>query len=412
MSINPKHIDQLAAIIREVDGLRMIASAAERAEAILSHPGWPWQPPAALTQPEVGEVGEQEIDGFIHQWWEAFGKGYLPNSSDKALVTAALARWARLAAPPAPEVIEAVGNCARIELVVALHTLASQFENETAAFTGDDLRAVQGHVKHARKIAAKHNQNGPGCAPPALPANYIDPEHQGEALELLQTFYQACSAEGGTADEIHLRGLRAVLAARPPTPPAREVGEVGLLVDRLNQVAGDFDFLCNKIVNGECRTLACLRRGGYDGELSRARGIKPPDPLVATCPALEKAGAMRRAATLLQQQQHLLGLAGAELDRMMEQQAAPAPAAVPVAVSERLPDSRPESGGGDCDAEGRCWVLMPRSATPNPNWTLLWMGHLGPCYSHWLPASAIPAPSNYIRDKKSRLLPHAGEVEA
>jgi hypothetical protein len=69
-------------------------------------------------------------------------------------------------------------------------------------------------------------------------------------------------------------------------------------VDRLNQVAGDFDFLCNKIVNGECRTLACLRRGGYDDELCRARGIKPPDPLVATCPALEKAGAMRRAATL------------------------------------------------------------------------------------------------------------------
>jgi hypothetical protein len=75
---------------------------------------------------------------------------------------------------------------------------------------------------------------------------------------------------------------------------------VGLLVDSLNQVAGDFDFLCNKIVNGECRTLACLRRGGYDDELCRARGIKPPDPLVATCPALEKAGAMRRAATLLE----------------------------------------------------------------------------------------------------------------
>jgi hypothetical protein len=58
------------------------------------------------------------------------------------------------------------------------------------------------------------------AAPPPLPANYIDPEHQGEALELLQTFYQACNAEGGTADEIHLRGLRAVLAAHPAAPPA------------------------------------------------------------------------------------------------------------------------------------------------------------------------------------------------
>jgi len=93
----------------------------------------------------------------------------------------------------------------------------------------------------------------------------------------------------------------AIEAICPTAPPAPEVGEVGLLVDRLNQVAGDFEFLCNKIVNGECRTLACLRRGGYDDELCSARCIKPPDPLVATCPALEKAGAMRRAATLLQQ---------------------------------------------------------------------------------------------------------------
>jgi len=47
-----------------------------------------------------------------------------------------------------------------------------------------------------------------------LPTNYIDPEHQGEDLELLQTFYQACQSEGGTADEICLRGIRAVLARR------------------------------------------------------------------------------------------------------------------------------------------------------------------------------------------------------
>jgi hypothetical protein len=58
----------------------------------------------------------------------------------------------------------------------------------------------------------------PGASPP-LPANYIDPEHQGEDLELLQTFYRACQAEGGTADEIHLKGIRAVLAARPTIQP-------------------------------------------------------------------------------------------------------------------------------------------------------------------------------------------------
>jgi len=196
-------------------------------------------------------------------------------------------------------------------------------------------------------------------------------------LELLQTFYQACNAEGGTADEIYLRGIRAVLAARPTAPPAPEVGEVGLLVDRLNQVAGDFDFLCNKIVNGECRTLACLRRGGYDDGLCRARGIKPPDPLVATCPALEKAGAMRRAATLLQQL------------------SAPAPAVVSVAVSERLPDRRPESEGGDCDAEGRCWWFSPGNQPAPPSWTL--DSEAMEADTHWRPSHVIP-------------LPQAGEV--
>jgi hypothetical protein len=58
-----------------------------------------------------------------------------------------------------------------------------------------------------------------GAAPPTLPPNYIDPEHKGQDLELLQTFYQACQAEGGTTDEIHLNGIRAVLAAHPAAPP-------------------------------------------------------------------------------------------------------------------------------------------------------------------------------------------------
>jgi hypothetical protein len=35
---------------------------------------------------------------------------------------------------------------------------------------------------------------------------------------MLETFYLACRAEGGTADEIHLRGLKAVLALSQPEP--------------------------------------------------------------------------------------------------------------------------------------------------------------------------------------------------
>jgi len=65
-----------------------------------------------------------------------------------------------------------------------------------------------------------------------LPANYIDPEHQGDDRELLETFYGACNAEGGTAEEIHLRGIRAVLAARPTAPPAPETDDGDVAIDR------------------------------------------------------------------------------------------------------------------------------------------------------------------------------------
>jgi hypothetical protein len=45
-----------------------------------------------------------------------------------------------------------------------------------------------------------------------LPPDYIDANIKGVDKEMLETFYTACLGEGGTADEVHLRGLRAVLA--------------------------------------------------------------------------------------------------------------------------------------------------------------------------------------------------------
>ena len=162
------------------------------------------------------------------------------------------------------------------------------------------------------------------------------------------------------------RTARAILAhwGHPTAPPVPEAGEVGELVAALRRLE---------------------RRAMDEGSDNGDR--------------LSEAVELDRIATLLQQP------------------SAPAPAVVPVAMRERLPDRRPESEGGDCDMEGRCWLFEPRSATPFPNWTLLWRGHMGPCNSHWLPASAIPAPSNYIRDQKyirpdSRSLPQAGEGEA
>jgi hypothetical protein len=45
-----------------------------------------------------------------------------------------------------------------------------------------------------------------------LPPGYIDPGHNDDDRKLLEVFYTATRSEGGTADEIYLRGLRAVLA--------------------------------------------------------------------------------------------------------------------------------------------------------------------------------------------------------
>ena len=132
------------------------------------------------------------------------------------------------------------------------------------------------------------------------------------------------------------------------------------------------------------------------------------------------AARLTRIATLLQQQQHLLKLALRELDLLMErppapapavpeagdvgelvawlrtiksvqaqkaatlleQQAAPAPAVVPVEVSER-----PWEWEGWCNAEGQCWALSP----DHNSWQLVKPRFL----SFWvllLPAHAIPLP--------------------
>lgn len=66
---------------------------------------------------------------------------------------------------------EPATTCPRIELVVAIHSLASDFENMSYSFGADteDRKRAQGSIKHAMAVANKHNQNGAGCIthPPA-----------------------------------------------------------------------------------------------------------------------------------------------------------------------------------------------------------------------------------------------------
>ena len=84
-----------------------------------------------------------------------------------------------------------------------------------------------GGLTPSQHLDVLHGGPDPRAAatPPALPPDYIDPEHQGEDRELLEVFYRAGRAEGSTGNEFALRGIRAVLAHRP-TPPRRPRGYI------------------------------------------------------------------------------------------------------------------------------------------------------------------------------------------
>ncbi len=65
----------------------------------------------------------------------------------------------------------------------------------------------------------------------------------------------------------------------------------------------------------------------------------------------------------------------------------------PVPVSERLP------GSEDCDGEGRCWLF----SKVEKEWRLLdvrnpGVPHLKYCFSHWLPATALPLPAGEVEE--------------
>lgn len=78
-----------------------------------------------------------------------------------------------------------------------------------------------GAVAYARAAITAHE-----AARAQLPPDYIDPEQTGEDRKLLEAFYVACRAEGGTADEITLRGIRAAIAADRAARPAPTPEEI------------------------------------------------------------------------------------------------------------------------------------------------------------------------------------------
>ncbi len=217
-------------------GMDVMDDAIAAARAALAEPVGEG-PPAATTsallhpayEPGDGSAdGAQIVDG---EWWQpAFGCDSLQIVVDNASnflccqgVKILRSRWGRPAAPPAPltdlaarliseskpmdpEIAEALtpearwdlyegpvtpaapevvgdkNGCARIELVTAIHCLASHFEIACSGLSGDDFQKAKNDIAHAKSIAAKHNQNGPGCpqfpptSPPAPEAGEVGSE--------------------------------------------------------------------------------------------------------------------------------------------------------------------------------------------------------------------------------------------
>jgi hypothetical protein len=129
--------------------------------------------------------------------------------------------------------------------IIELHTW---MEDEWRANNdGEDLPMVD----FACAVLAKWGHS----TPQPLPSGYIDPEHKGEDLALLETFYRACLAEGGTVNEIELRGIRAVPATHStPQPPADGELTVNLRMDLSSEC---LKRLCDGLA------AAVIPNGGY-----------------------------------------------------------------------------------------------------------------------------------------------------
>ena len=120
-----------------------------------------------------------------------------------AACTAALVDAAVDAAVIAAATVAAATVAAARSAVIAAATAAAAAAR-SAVGTAFVERAAQ--LLDLRAAIAASTQ------PPALSDNYIDDNITGPDRELLTAFYEACNSEGGTADEIHLRGIRAALA--------------------------------------------------------------------------------------------------------------------------------------------------------------------------------------------------------
>ena len=193
----------------------------------------------------------------------------------------------------------------------------------------DGIASWEALIKRARTALAQPEQAG------ELPPGYIDSGHSDLNRELLEAFYLAAQNEGGTADEIHLRGIQAAIALdrsrRAPVQPVADQWTPRAPMARMQPQTVT-------LADVEVAELVAALRDPYIAPLLRER---------------------TRAAALLQHLQP----------------------PQPVAVSERLPRAE------DCLDEGWAWFFSPRVG-----WRQAVLP-VSPAFTHWLPAHVLPLPT-------------------
>jgi hypothetical protein len=207
----------------------------------------------------------------------------------------------------------------------------------------------------------------------ALPSGYIDPEHKGEDLALLETFYRACLAEGGTVDEITLRGIRAVLATHSTPQPLAD-GELTVNL-RMDLSSECLKRLCDGLA------AAVIPNGGYrelttDDDIS---GEFIGEQTVGVTWWLPEHGRDSLENTL----DAIKGRLCAAVRDWLPTAVTATPQPVPVPAAERLP------GKGDLCPLGMCWWYdHVEGAWVNCDRT--YGAHRG--WHHWTPHWALPTP--------------------
>ena len=224
----------------------------------------------------------------------------------------------------------------------------------------DGIASWEALIKRARTALAQPEQAG------ELPPGYIDSGHSDLNRELLEAFYLAAQSEGGTADEIHLRGIQAAIAldrSRRAPVQAAAAPEHELLT-QFNDATSSIE-----------RELRQARAVMEEVLIARRAPVQPAAGEVGELVEWLK-GSAEDERWLCGGNNHRsekLDRAAALLQRLQPVQ--------PVAVSERLPRAE------DCLDEGWAWFFSPRVG-----WRQAVLP-VSPAFTHWLPAHVLPLPT-------------------